>query len=101
MSTRTPPKVAERFGRNLFLCRRRSFLSQEQLARRAGLHRTEIGLLENGARMPRLDTVVRLLGALKVPPEELLRGITWEPDGRRLAPGGFLLGPLSEEVPDD
>ncbi len=39
--------VAERFGWNLRRVRRREDLSQERLARRASLHRTEIGKLEN------------------------------------------------------
>jgi transcriptional regulator with XRE-family HTH domain len=38
--------VAERFGDNLRRTRRREGLSQEQLAARASLHRTEIGRLE-------------------------------------------------------
>lgn len=64
--------VAEQFGRNLFMARRRAYLSQEQLARRAGVHRTEIGLLERGLRVPRLDTIVKLADGLEVPPGGLL-----------------------------
>lgn len=93
--------LATKFGRNLFITRKRAYLSQEQLARRAGLHRTEIGLLENGRRLPRLDTLVQLLGALRVPPEELLSGISWVVDGRRPAAGQFVLGPLSQGGSDD
>ena len=40
--------MAERFGRNLHAARRRAGFSQEELAAFAALHRTEIGLLENG-----------------------------------------------------
>lgn len=71
--------VAEKFGRNLFMARRRSGLSQEELAIRAELHRTEISLLEKGRRMPRLDTLARLAGAVEVKPADLLRGIAWLP----------------------
>ena len=67
--------VAEQFGRNLFMARRRAYLSQEQLARRATLHRTEIGLLERGLRVPRLDTIVKVADGLEVPPGTLLRGL--------------------------
>ena len=67
--------VAEQFGRNLFMARRRAYLSQEQLARRAALHRTEIGLLERGLRVPRLDTIVKLADGLEVPPGTLLAGL--------------------------
>jgi hypothetical protein len=49
------------------------------LGRRASLHRTEIGLLERGGRACRIDTLVRVAGALEVRPEELLEGILWIP----------------------
>lgn len=73
------PAVADRFGRNLRRVRRREGLSQEELAVRASLHRTEIGLLENGKRVPRIDTLVRLADSMVVPPGELLDGIYWVP----------------------
>jgi transcriptional regulator with XRE-family HTH domain len=71
--------VAERFGGNLRRLRRREDLSQERLAARASLHRTEIGLLEKGERVCRIDTLIRLAGALAVPAGELLDGIDWIP----------------------
>jgi len=71
--------LAERFGKNLRRVRKREDLSQEQLGRRASLHRTEIGLLEKGERVCRIDTLVRLAGAMAVPPGELLDGIDWVP----------------------
>jgi transcriptional regulator with XRE-family HTH domain len=74
---RRDPAVAERFGENLRRVRRREDMSQEELARRAGLHRTEVGKLENGERVPRIDTLVRLADSMVVPPGELLDGIVW------------------------
>lgn len=71
--------VGEKFGRNLFKARRRAALSQEALAIRAELHRSEIGLLEHGRRLPRIDTLAKLAGALEVQPADLLRGIAWLP----------------------
>ena len=71
--------VAERFGENLRRVRRREGLSQEKLAGRAGLHRTEVGLLERSARTCRIDTLIPLAGAVAVRPEELLVGIGWVP----------------------
>lgn len=71
--------VGDRFGRNVFMARRRAGLSQEKLAARAGLHRTEISLLENGGRIPRVDTLMKLAGSLEVPASELLRGMEWHP----------------------
>jgi transcriptional regulator with XRE-family HTH domain len=73
------PAVADRFGRNLRRICRREDLSQEQLAKRAGLHRTAIGLLEHGKRVPRIDTLVSLADSMAVPPGELLDGISWVP----------------------
>ncbi len=71
--------VAERFGWNLRRVRRRADLSQEELAQRAGLHRTEVGKLEKGGRIPRIDTVVRLADSASAQPAELLEGIYWIP----------------------
>lgn len=68
-----------RFGANLLRARRRAGMSQEVAAIRAGLHRTEIGLLERGERVPKIDTLIKLAAATSVPPGQLLEGIDWEP----------------------
>ena len=65
----------KRFARSLRKHRVESRLSQEALASRARLHRTEISLLERGDRDPRLSTIVRLAGALAIPPSALLDGL--------------------------
>lgn len=70
-------EIGVRFGENLKRTRRLAVMSQEELARRAGLHRTEIGLLEHGGRLPRLDTILKLEGSLGVQPGELFHGIRW------------------------
>ena len=54
-------------------------MSQEELGKLAALHRTEIGMLENGTRLARVDTLMKLAGALAVSPIELLEGIHWNP----------------------
>jgi transcriptional regulator with XRE-family HTH domain len=69
----SPPEVAQEFGVNVLLARRSADLSQEKLSRRAQLHRTEIGKLEKGERLPRIDTVLKLAGALSVQPGDLLK----------------------------
>jgi transcriptional regulator with XRE-family HTH domain len=71
--------ISERFGENLLRIRQARKLSQENLADRAGIHRTQISLLESGRRQPLIGTVVRLAGALDVPVETLFEGILWEP----------------------
>ena len=70
--------VASRFSKNLRRLRREAGMSQEEAAVLASLHRTEIGLLERGERIPRIDTVVRLAAALSVSPGDLFDGIVWE-----------------------
>jgi transcriptional regulator with XRE-family HTH domain len=76
--------VAEKFGENLMILRKRTGLSQEELGFRASLHRTEVSQLERGTRLARIDTLVKLAGALRVTPAELLKGIAWSPDGTRV-----------------
>ena len=65
------------------LYRKRANLSQEELGFRASLHRTEISQLERGVRLARIDTLVKLAGALSVPPGDLLKGMAWSPGGTR------------------
>lgn len=71
--------VAEKFAENVLIYRRRAGLSQEELGFRASLHRTEIGHIERGIRTVRIDTLIKLAGALSVPPGDLLKGIAWKP----------------------
>jgi transcriptional regulator with XRE-family HTH domain len=69
--------LKQRFADNLILLRSRVDLSQEQMAERAGLHKTELSLLERGLRLPRLDTLIKLSGAIEVESCELLAGMSW------------------------
>lgn len=71
--------VKAQFGVNLRRARKEAGISQEETAVRASLHRTEIGLLERGERLPQIDTVIKLAGAVGVTPADLLKGIVWEP----------------------
>jgi len=68
----------DRFARNLVEARRASRLTQEELADRCDLHRTEISLLERGGREPRLGTLVKLASALGVSVETLAAGVRWD-----------------------
>jgi transcriptional regulator with XRE-family HTH domain len=78
------------FGENLRRARRLARLSQDELGQRASLNRTEISKLEQGHRAPRLETIVKLAGALEVDPGDLLVRMAWQP-GRPSEPGGFYL----------
>ena len=70
--------VEERFGDNVLRIRQARRLSQEQLADRAGVHRTQITLIERGRRQPGIGTAIRLAGALEVPTASLFEGIRWD-----------------------
>ena len=78
---------SDRFAENLARLRQDAGFSQEELAARAAVHRTQVSLMEGGQRLPRLETLVKLVGALEISPEALLDGITWEPVVS--TPGGF------------
>ena len=72
-------EMSDRFAANLVKARHAAGLSQEELAFRAGVHRTQVSLLENGNRLPRFETLIKLAGALGVSVADLTDGISWEP----------------------
>ncbi len=70
-------QIRKQLSLNLRTLRERAGLSQEKLADRCDLDRTEISLLECGKRLPRLDTLVLLARGLGLDsPAELLEGIS-------------------------
>jgi transcriptional regulator with XRE-family HTH domain len=77
-------KLDRSYGRNLRRIRKERGYSQEALAFRAEVHRTEVSLLERGKRDPGVNMTLRLAGALGVDPGELLAGAAFIPskDGR-------------------
>lgn len=86
--------MKERFGVNLRECRERLGISQHELSFRAEMVLPSISLLELGKRQPRIDSFIRLAGALGVTPSELVAGIGWVPGEVVAAPGSF-------DVPED
>lgn len=71
-------ECAHLLGQNLADLREKRELSQILTAERAGLHRTEVSLIERGQRVPQLDTIVKLAGAVEVDPCTLLAGLAWD-----------------------
>lgn len=65
----------QRFGANVRAERERLGMSQEDLADRAGLHRTYLGGVERGERNLGLLNVVRIAKALGLPASTLLADI--------------------------
>ena len=96
-SSQQPTPVGTRFGANLKRCRKRVGISQEELGFMSGLHRTEVGMLERGIRLPRIDTLVRLAGSLGLPAGDLLVSLRWTP--RSAEGGGF--SSEGEDEPDE
>jgi transcriptional regulator with XRE-family HTH domain len=64
--------VAELVGRKLRALRKLRGYSQEQLGERAKVSGKFVGMVERGDGNPTLDVLIRLAGALKVEPWELL-----------------------------
>jgi transcriptional regulator with XRE-family HTH domain len=62
----------QKFGLSLKLQRVKAGLTQEQLADRAGMHRTFIGLVERGESGLSIERLVDLAAALDVEPADLL-----------------------------
>jgi len=88
--------IGGHFAANVRRVRRRVGISQEALGVRSGLHRTEVGLLERGERVPRIDTLIKLAAGLEVEPAVLLEGIEWTEGETTVMPGSFRLGPEVE-----
>jgi transcriptional regulator with XRE-family HTH domain len=80
-------RFLEGFGGNVRRVRiaKRPRCSQEQLSYATGLHRTEIGKIEQGAVEPRLTTLMIVADGLDVSVDDLLTGL-WVPVERRPSP---------------
>lgn len=66
----------QRFGARVRAEREQLGVSQEELAHRAGMHRTYLGGVERGERNVGLLNVLRIARALGVAPALLLRDFT-------------------------
>ncbi|MDY2865495.1 MAG: helix-turn-helix transcriptional regulator [Sodaliphilus sp.] len=63
-----------KFGRNVQATRQALKISQEELAFRAGLHRTYIGMVERAERSISLQNAKKIADALNVKLDLLLNG---------------------------
>lgn len=68
-------KIEAAFGAVLKKYRKKSALSQEQLAFNSNLDRTYISLLERGLRRPTLTTVFIISKALNVKPYDIVKEV--------------------------
>jgi transcriptional regulator with XRE-family HTH domain len=65
-------KLSAIVGNNIKKYRKNLNISQEELAEKAGLHRTYIGGIERGERNITLDSLQVIANALNVAPVELI-----------------------------
>lgn len=59
-------KVNKKLGKRIRRIRKEQKLSQEELADKAGIHRTYMGKIERGESNPPVHTVEKIAKALKV-----------------------------------
>jgi transcriptional regulator with XRE-family HTH domain len=69
-----PHKILVQFGNKIREERHKQHLSQEQLAEKAGLHRTYIGMIERAEKNITLENIYRICKALGLNLSELFRG---------------------------
>lgn len=68
-------KIAVKFGNKVRAERTKQGLSQEQLASRAGVHRTYVGMIERGEKNITLENIAKIAGALNIALSDLVRSI--------------------------
>ncbi len=75
-------EILEQFGQNVRAARLALNWTQEELAGAAGLSVPQISRVERGTREVRLSTVVRLIAALGVQPNDLFVNLSMNADPR-------------------
>lgn len=65
--------IRRTLGQTVRAIRRRAYLSQEELANRAGLDRTYIGGIERGKRNPTITSLYTIADALEVSLHDLFK----------------------------
>ena len=65
--------ILEKFGANVRKRRLDLELSQEDLATKAGVHRTYIGMIERAEKNITLQSIEKIATALNIPIDELLK----------------------------
>jgi transcriptional regulator with XRE-family HTH domain len=68
-------RAVKRFGENVRAARKAKGWTQEDLAHESGLATVQVSRIERGVREIRLTTLLRLLHALEMTPNDLLSGM--------------------------
>jgi CheY-like chemotaxis protein/DNA-binding XRE family transcriptional regulator len=96
--------LKRRFGSSVREWRSRRGISQEELAERAGLHRTYVSDIERGARNVSLESIEKLAGALEISVSTLFLSGTESGeggDGENVLPNGMVDILFVEDNTDD
>lgn len=64
--------ISKKFGKRVKIERIKQDISQERLAELSDLHRSTLGLIENGKISPTLDSIAKIAGALGVSLSEIV-----------------------------
>lgn len=67
------PDILSRFGQKVRQRRLSLGISQEELAERAGVHRTYVGMIERGEKNITLRNIVKFAKALDMPIQDLMK----------------------------
>jgi transcriptional regulator with XRE-family HTH domain len=87
-------KILSELGENIKLARRRRRLSLLQVAERAGIARSTLGLIEKGASGVSMSAYLQVLFVLGLE-KDLLKVAADDPLGRKLQDAGLLSGKLN------
>lgn len=69
-------EILTKFGQRVRYERLKRGLSQEELAEKASLHRTYVGMIERAEKNITLINIEKVANALEMSADELLRGIS-------------------------
>ena len=64
--------LSKKLGKKIKIERIKQDISQEKLAEMSGLHRTTLGIIENGKNSPTLDSIARIAIALNLSLSEMV-----------------------------
>lgn len=68
--------MKNKFGKKIQMVREEKSMSRTELAQASGLTEKGLTYIEEGKRIPRLDTFLRIANGLGVSPETILEEIT-------------------------
>jgi len=68
-------EVYTEIGKRIRTARKNLNMTQEKLAVASGIDRSHMGFIEQGRRRPTLSTLLKITQALKMPLEQLFKGL--------------------------